>query len=109
MQCYVPVAVLSPPMCKVTDGYSQHGDSPCFSTKQKKQQKKNKNDSLTFPKWIICILMCTDDISSGFLNPSCLRVRVRCRTFNMYVSVCLCPMCAYECVFTPMQTSVCRC
>lgn len=57
MQCYVPVAVLSPPMCKVTDGYSQHGDSLCFSMKQKekkKQQKKIKNDLLTFPKWIIC-------------------------------------------------------
>lgn len=56
MQCYVPVAVLSPPMCKVTDGYSQHGDSLCFSQneKQQKKKKKIKSDLLTFPIWIIC-------------------------------------------------------
>lgn len=65
MQCYVPMAVIFPPMCKVTDGFSQHGLSVLFY----KKTQKNRTDLLTFPKYIICtgVLMTSLDFSSPLI------------------------------------------
>lgn len=77
-----------PPMCKVTDGYSQHGDFLCFSTKQTKKLKKKKikNDLLTFPKWIIC----TDVPMTSLDFFQHLKVWVLCRSLTcVYLCVCV--------------------
>lgn len=100
MQCYVPVAVLSLPMCKVTDGFSQDGASLRFSTKPTKKNK-SKNDLLTFPKWIICTGVPMTSPLDCF-NPSYLRVWVLCRILTCCAFV---KMCVYECVFA----CICQC
>lgn len=41
MQCYVPVAVLSPPMCEVTDGYSLSSMESLRSVLLLEMRKKN--------------------------------------------------------------------
>lgn len=54
MQCYVPVAVLSPPHCVRSLMATLSTETLCAFLRNKQKEKNLKNDLLTFPKWIIC-------------------------------------------------------